>query len=203
MSAKLINIALGLVVIAILAVLGLIVYQKINPSQQSSLDKKIAVWGQAVQDTPDSGSAHANLGALYRDAGKFDESITELQKAVELVPDGQTYWHELALSYRAKGDMGSAADALNKALELFPEGEKYTIYYELAEINRDQGDMDGAKQNVTLAIQDNDVTWDAHFLLGQLYQREGDNANAKKEYQSAAAFTPDNPQVQEALQQVS
>lgn len=196
-----VNIALALTAIAIVVSGGVLAYRYfLAEPQNEALELKLDIWKQAVSENPKDAGAHANLGALYRDMGKNDKSIEELQKAVDLAPDANTYVYELGLSYRQAGKPDSAIANFLRALELFPPGEKYSVHYQLAETYFDQGDMDAAGEQAQLAIADNDVTWNSHYLLGRIYQQQGDTARARKEYETALKFAPGNPELEMSLE---
>lgn len=74
-----------------------------------------------AQVHPDLGGPHANLGLIYRQAGKLPESVAALEKAVAASPRQAQFHHQLGLSYRAAGRFQKARAAYERALELEPE----------------------------------------------------------------------------------
>jgi Flp pilus assembly protein TadD len=44
--------------------------------------------------------------------------------------------------------------------------------------------------------------WAAHWRLGQIFERKGDRASARAEYQAALQLNPTQPQLIEAMQRV-
>ena len=74
-----------------------------------------------AQVHPELGGPHANLGLIYRQAGKTAESVAELEKAVAASPQQATFQHQLGLSYRAAGQFQKAKAAYERALELEPD----------------------------------------------------------------------------------
>lgn len=74
-----------------------------------------------AQVHPELGGPHANLGLIYRQAGKTAESVAALEKAVAASPQQAQFHHQLGLSYRAAGQFQKARAAYERALELEPE----------------------------------------------------------------------------------
>jgi Flp pilus assembly protein TadD len=69
---------------------------------------------------PELGGPHANLGLIYRQAGKLPEAVNEFETAVRLSPRQPVYLNQLGITYRQKGDFAKARDAYQKALALDP-----------------------------------------------------------------------------------
>ncbi len=70
--------------------------------------------------SPELGGPHANLGLIYRHAGKIPEAVNEFETAVRLSPRQPVYLNQLAITYRQKGEFAKARDAYQKALALDP-----------------------------------------------------------------------------------
>ena len=69
---------------------------------------------------PELGGPHANLGLIYRQAGKLAEASNEFETAVRLSPRQPLYLNQLGITYRQKGEFAKARDAYQKALALDP-----------------------------------------------------------------------------------
>jgi tetratricopeptide (TPR) repeat protein len=79
-----------------------------------------------AKSEPDLGGPHANLGIIYRQAGKLPESAAELEQAVRANANQPVYWNQLGITYRQSGDFGKARDAYEKAIALDPS---YAVPY--------------------------------------------------------------------------
>ncbi len=76
---------------------------------------------RAVADaSPELGGPHANLGLIYRQAGKLPESAGELERAVKLNPKQPLYLNQLAITYRQQGQFVKAREAYETAMALDP-----------------------------------------------------------------------------------
>ena len=71
-----------------------------------------------AQANPDLGGPHANLGVIYRQAGKLNESAAELEQAVKINPNQPIYFNQLGVTYRQLGKFDKARDAYEKAIAL-------------------------------------------------------------------------------------
>jgi Flp pilus assembly protein TadD len=67
---------------------------------------------------PELGGVHANLGLLYRHAGKLPEAVAAMEKAVQASPKQAVFHNQLGITYRQKGEFTKARDAYEKAIAL-------------------------------------------------------------------------------------
>jgi tetratricopeptide (TPR) repeat protein len=67
---------------------------------------------------PELGGAHANLGLILRNTGKYDESIAALEQAVKASPKQPVFLNQLGVSYRHKGQFQKAQKAYEQAIAL-------------------------------------------------------------------------------------
>lgn len=202
---RIINIALGLVAAAIVVAGGFLVYTFIRPEPSfvgSKLENDRLVWQQRVNDDPSNALSRANLGAAYLEMGDAAAAIRELQMAVSLEPGGYTYKAKLGEAFRSAGRLDEAINTFKEAMEDYPPGEKFLAAFQVAEIYLELGDTALAKDFVRQSIADNGTMWNAHYLLGQIYEREGNKSQARGEYQIAAKFNPSS-ELQAAIARVS
>jgi len=71
-----------------------------------------------AQSNPELGGVHANLGLLYRQAGKLPEAVAAMEKAVQVSPKQAVFQNQLGITYRQKGEFTKARDAYEKAIAL-------------------------------------------------------------------------------------
>lgn len=203
---KILNVVIGIVLAAVLVAGGLLGWSYLKPPEDfvgSKLEKDLKEWQSYVDKEPADPLGRANLGAVYLETGEIEKGIQELKLAVDLGPEGYTYLFKLGEAYRMAGRNDEAIDMFKQALEKYPKGEKFLPAYQLAEIYFEQGDLASAKDFAQQAVDGSTGIWNAHYLLGQVYEREGDKAMAKQEYEKAAQFNPNGPDLQEALARVS
>lgn len=69
-----------------------------------------------TKSNPELGGPHANLGVIYRKAGKLDESAKELEQAVKVNPSQPLYLNQLGVTYRQLGTFDKAREAYERAI---------------------------------------------------------------------------------------
>jgi Flp pilus assembly protein TadD len=73
-----------------------------------------------AKEHPELGGPQANLGLIYRQAGKLPESAAALEKAVQLSPRQAAYFNQLGITYRQQGQFTKAREAYETAIDLDP-----------------------------------------------------------------------------------
>jgi tetratricopeptide (TPR) repeat protein len=73
-----------------------------------------------TKSNPDLGGPYANLGIIYRQKQKLDESVAMLEQAVKANPKQAVYLNQLGIAYRMVGQFSKARDAYEKAIALDP-----------------------------------------------------------------------------------
>lgn len=125
----------------------------------------------AVQLAPSSAQAHALLGDLYRQQGRYPEAIAELEAAVQLDPADATTLEGLAAAYQRNDQPNEAADTWQQAISLR-----------------------------RAAVAESDlVTAEPHLALGDSLLGAVEYDEALVEYLTAQEIEPENPQVYQAL----
>ena len=83
-------------------------------------DEAAKVFRALTRTNADLGGPHANLGIIYRQAGKPTEAVAELEEAVRLNPQQPVFLNQLGISYRQQGQFAKAREAYEKAIALDP-----------------------------------------------------------------------------------
>jgi len=73
-----------------------------------------------TKSNPELGGPYANLGIIYRQKQKLDESVTMLEQAVKASAKQAVYYNQLGIAYRMVGQFSKARDAYEKAIALDP-----------------------------------------------------------------------------------
>lgn len=71
-----------------------------------------------VQFHPELGGPHANLGLIYRQAGKLPEAVAALEQATKASPRQPVYFNQLGITYRLQGQFAKAREAYERAIDL-------------------------------------------------------------------------------------
>ncbi len=88
--------------------------------QQGRLEEAERGFLELVRSNPDLGGPHANLGIIYRHAGKLAQAISELEAAVHSNPQQPVFWNQLGITYREQGQFTKAREAYEKAIAIDP-----------------------------------------------------------------------------------
>jgi Flp pilus assembly protein TadD len=73
-----------------------------------------------TRQAPDLSGPFANLGLLYRNAGRNVESIAAFERAIDINPKHAVYYNELGISYRLEGKFDKARRNYRQAIDLDP-----------------------------------------------------------------------------------
>ncbi len=84
------------------------------------VDEAERAYKSLAQASPELGGPHANLGVIYRQSGKLNESASELEQAVKLNPRQPIFFNQLGITYRQQGQFAKARDAYQRAIALDP-----------------------------------------------------------------------------------
>ncbi len=203
--SRIINYLIIILIVALVAVGGVMAYMYIwhKGPVDPTLTRALESWKQAVKDDPSNSLARANLGATYLDMGEVDDAIEQLEIALEMDPGNLSYTLKLGEAYREKGDLDRALELFIQSADQTPESEKYVPYYEAAVTAREKGDQVAAMDYATRSVEDNDMIWNSHLLLGELYESEGNLEKAREQYNAAARFNPTDEELQQAIERVS
>jgi tetratricopeptide (TPR) repeat protein len=157
-------------------------YQKMNQPDASKqyLDK-------AQSRAPNDPNVLRSVGAFYRDAGKYDESIATLQKAVSKTPQALP---ELAYTYGLAGRKKEAADAYTQAANRLPKDAELQMSAAQALVN--VAAFEKAENFLKRAEGANPNGYRLHAIRGQIYTLENRNDDAIHEYQTAIQNLPES-----------
>jgi Flp pilus assembly protein TadD len=73
-----------------------------------------------TRQAPELSGPFANLGLLYRDAGRNVEAIAAFEHAIDVNPKHAVYYNELGISYRLEGKFDKARRSYRQAIDLDP-----------------------------------------------------------------------------------
>lgn len=76
-----------------------------------------------VKSNPNNSTAWLELGNMYFDTDKYQDSIQAYNKHLSLVPGNPDVWTDLGIMYRRNGNPTEATASFDKALELNPRHE--------------------------------------------------------------------------------
>ena len=102
-----------------LALIGLGLAQQ----RRCAFDVARATLAAAVQKAPENARAHAYLGNVLRDLGRFADAHAQFARARALAPDDAEVIANEGLVWQHEGDLDQAIDCYTRAIELQPNSE--------------------------------------------------------------------------------
>ncbi len=158
----------------------------------------------AIQD---AAAAHWVKAQLAERAKKFDTAEQEYRAAIAASQHPGGRWLDLAGFYRNRGRLDQMEDAVNKAVS--EDIGQSTIRYEAALLLFQAGrNFPGAiellqKHLVGASQPEAAPAYQAHYLLGQIFEKQGNRQAAAAEYRAALSLAHEFDQAQTALQRVA
>jgi tetratricopeptide (TPR) repeat protein len=129
------------------------------------------------------------------------------KKAVIESGNSARYWIELAYFYRRAGRLQEMEAAVRQALTGPRQGAvpEYDGAYLFLRTGRDYGAAIQMLRKYLSgnATEEDGPTFRAHYMLGQLMEKQGDRKGAAEEYRAAAALASEYRPAQDALARVS
>jgi len=155
---------------------------------RAMLEKAQSSCLQALKDNDQLVAADMVLGAVYRDAGQYDQAVQEFRRAIGLEPKYYRAYMELGYTYEKLEKLPEAESAYKSAQKLRPRyadvysnlGYFYYVYGRIADAER-------AFLKVTRLTPDSVL---AHNNLGGIYATRGRYALAEAMFKKSMAIRP-------------
>jgi tetratricopeptide (TPR) repeat protein len=143
-------------------------------------------------------SPHFYLAAIYKDQGKTDEAIAQLQKLTAISDGHYRGQLELARLLEDRGDLAGAAASLDRALYISPF--EAAVHERLAALHGRLGDRPGVvrARRALVALDPTDRP-EALYQLALALQAAGDAPGARREVLRALEIAPRFQRAQELL----
>jgi len=141
-----------------------------------------------IKRNPDCWMAYNNLGVVFLQKGKVDESDAYYQKALQIKPD---YWeahNNLGTVFLQKGKVGEAIIHYQKALQI--KSDYAEADSNLGAAFLQQGKVDEAIAHLQKAIQIKPDYAEAYSNLGNAFLQKGKVDEAIANYQKALQIKP-------------
>jgi tetratricopeptide (TPR) repeat protein len=168
-------------------------------------DKARAQADQVAKLNP--AKAHWIQGRLAEKNKDVTSAEREYRAAIDTSHGGANAWLNLALFYRKAGRLDDMQDALKKAAAA-PMDQPEVLVDAASTLLRANRDLSFATQLVRRYLSSNTTVeqappFKAHYLLGNILEKQGDKQGAAKEYQAALTMAKDFDRAREALNRVN
>jgi len=154
-----------------LLVLMLAIFSFKTMKQNTVWMDQTVLWTNTARIFPNSFKAHNNLGNIYRNAGRLDEAIVELQYALSLYNDYIDAHNNLGVTYRKKGMLKEALLEYQRALQINPHYPY--AHNNLGVLYAKSNYLDLAINEFNNAVANKPDYADAYNNLGAIYIRKG------------------------------
>jgi predicted O-linked N-acetylglucosamine transferase (SPINDLY family) len=143
---------------------------------------------RAAGHSPDSVSAHLNLGTILAEQGKLDEAVACLQRALELQPDHIDAQANLGVVLERQGRWTEAEACFRRALARRPDSA--TLHNSLGAVTAKQSRLDEAIVSFRCALKLQPILVDALKNLGLATEQLGRLEEAAQCFQQVAQLAP-------------
>jgi Tfp pilus assembly protein PilF len=130
----------------------------------------------------------------------------EYRAAIDASHGGANAWLNLGLFYRKAGRLDEMQDALKKAATA-PLDQPEVLVDAASTLLRANRDLPFARELVRRYLSSSTVEeappFKAHYLLGNILEKQGDKQGAAREYQAALTMAKDFGRAREALNRVN
>jgi tetratricopeptide (TPR) repeat protein len=155
----------------------------------------------------DKAAAHMVRARVAEDDKDYTTAEREMWQAIADSNQPAGYWLDLAAFYRRRDRLNDMEDATNKAVAADKEKDPNILVQAAALLLRAGRNIPGAAVLARKALSspvpaDGAPSFQAHYLLGQALERQGDNAGAEREYRAALSLAKDYKQAQKALKRI-
>lgn len=141
----------------------------------------------ALRLDPDLNRARLTVAEIYRESGRLEQAIEELETLASGDLLSSTLFEELAITYDEIGDLERSDETILAALARRSDSE---VYRGLATIYASAGDDEKALEFFEKAIEADDELWLNFNDLGVYYLDLGDYETARAQFEKALELAP-------------
>ena len=137
---------------------------------------------------------------------KYQDSENSLKAAIANASNPAQYWISLASFYRQRGRLDDMQKAIDAGMSQ-PQRPAVTCYDAASELFQAGRNFPAAVQYLKTYLSSGALVEDApafraHYLLGQIYEKSGDKANALAEYRASLSLASGFDRARKALDQL-
>ena len=187
------------IVIAAILIVGSLSF--LTYKQIAIWNNSLTLWSYAAGRAPEDPRIHSNLGFVYYSLNMPDEAMEQYQIAIKLRPDYAEVYNKLGAIYQDRNMPDKAMEQYLIAIKLKPE--YLDAHSDLAIIYQNRNMPDKAVNEWQTVIGLKPDLAKAHLNLGTLYYKMGQMENARRELITALKITPNDPQAQQFLREIS
>ena len=158
--------------------------QAIAAEREALLRSANKVYQEALQRDPKNMRGYGGLAEMYTFMGDKDKALETYQRAAKLFPKNSDVYVAMAICCKHFNDSDGAVQFLHQATKLNPDDRrlKINLGFEFAMAKR--------YKEAYIWLEQYQGAAQAHYSLAQVYERQGDLAQAQNELQLSLQVDP-------------
>jgi tetratricopeptide (TPR) repeat protein len=174
---------------------------------QEKYPQAIEQLNAALKIEPKHAGAYLDLGQIAIFTKQYEAAKAYFQKVVDITdasgyqnldPAREQALYNLGILALNENQYDQAAGYFKASLRI--RGDASDTYYQLAKALKGIGEIDGAIQNLEMAITFDPGFAEAHYFLGELYKIKKDDVNASYQFVQASKLAPTADQPRQAVE---
>jgi tetratricopeptide (TPR) repeat protein len=176
------------VAVLVVIILGIMTWKQTSVWRNSKI-----LWEHVIVVAPESSIARYNLGRVYENEGRLEESLDHYRRAVSLNPTFADAHYNLARLLAKRGLHDEAVGHYRQALRFKPNDVE--TRNNLGLLLAARGETAASLEEFQKAVQIDPSYGRAFFNMGRVYASEGDLENASRYYRVALKLNPTEAEV--------
>lgn len=172
------------------AVLIIVAFGVSTFAQNRIWHDSVSLWQRAIYYSPNSWSAHYNLGLAFLNLKRSQAAVDELAEARRLNPREPMVLNNLALAHASAGDTRGAIELVKEALKSDPE--LIEAHNSLGAFLYERQQFDAARMEFQQVLKRDPSTVSARFNLGRTLAALGEYEAAIREFKALLAVDPND-----------
>jgi tetratricopeptide (TPR) repeat protein len=164
--------------------------ETVRDNRDSIVKQAIDYAQRAVQLGPANAEAHLALGQAYKEQGKLDDAVSELNTATRFDPQLSYAFSTVGSIKLQQNSLAEAAASFTQAVNL--NSGNSTAHYGLGATLLKQGQVDDAIRELNTSLYQFPNSWPTRMALGDAYQKQGNVVAALQQYQLSTLIKPEN-----------
>jgi len=166
-------------------------------ARQAVFANDLSLWGDTIQVSPLSSTAHAGLGSALLRMQRLDKAMVQYQRALEITPDSAIAHDDLGIILFQKGRMVEGTAQFQLALESNPLYAP--AHSNLGNAFLQKGQVDEAMIEYKKALEIDPNLAQTHYNLGSALLQKKQPTEAITQFQDALRLDPANSDAQKCL----
>ena len=156
------------------------------------MDSALYAYEQGIKYFPEDDYLHSSLAIMYRNGGRYEESIVQQREAVKLKPDNIDYLRAMAELYESIEDWDGAIETYDRLIELKPDDPDLNRRRtSMIRTWRDPEEYLKAMQDEVEKFPDDP---DRRYAYATVLFDQGQNQEAAKEFSRYIKMRPTDPE---------